>query len=136
LRHRFWLIAGPDGVCKTTYAVRHLRAVLGTVHLLSLDEIARGLSPLEPCGADPRARADAPAGDLRHEDHARRAHAPRPRGGGALGGAGVRLLDNGGPRPVGVAEGVGRRAEFVDEERLATLPADLGAVRDWRPLSP
>jgi hypothetical protein len=44
-----------------------------------------------------------------------------------------RLLDNGGPRPLGVAEGAGSRAKFVDEERLAALPADLARVRGWRP---
>jgi predicted ABC-type ATPase len=53
LQHWLWLIAGPNGVGKTTYAMRHLRAVLGTVHFLSLDEIARGLSPLEPRAGQP-----------------------------------------------------------------------------------
>lgn len=48
----FWLIAGPNGVGKTTYALRYLRAALGTVHFVSIDEIARGLSPLEPRAAD------------------------------------------------------------------------------------
>lgn len=43
-----WLIAGPNGVGKTTYAMRHLRAVSGSVHFVNLDEIARGLSPLAP----------------------------------------------------------------------------------------
>lgn len=45
---RFWLIAGPNGVGKTTYAFRHLRAVSGSVNFINLDEIARGLSPLAP----------------------------------------------------------------------------------------
>lgn len=49
---RFWLIAGPDGVGRTTYALRYLRAALGTVHLVSVSEIAWGLSPLEPRAAD------------------------------------------------------------------------------------
>lgn len=48
----FWLIAGPDGVGRTTYAMRHLRAALGTFHFVNMDEIARGLSPLEPRAAD------------------------------------------------------------------------------------
>jgi predicted ABC-type ATPase len=44
----FWLIAGPNGVGKTTYAMRHLKAVSGSVNFVNLDEIARGLSPLDP----------------------------------------------------------------------------------------
>ena len=47
----FWLLAGPNGVGKTTYAMRHLRAVSGSVHFVNLDEIARGLSPLDPSAA-------------------------------------------------------------------------------------
>ncbi len=43
-----WLIAGPDGVGKTTYARRYLRAVAGTERFVNLDEIARGFSPLTP----------------------------------------------------------------------------------------
>ncbi len=43
-----WLIAGPNGVGKTTYALRHIRAISGSVHFVNLDEIARGLSPIEP----------------------------------------------------------------------------------------
>jgi predicted ABC-type ATPase len=43
-----WLIAGPEGVGRTTYAVRHIREVAGSVHFVNLDEIARGLSPLAP----------------------------------------------------------------------------------------
>lgn len=42
-----WLIAGPNGVGKTTYAFRHIREVSGSVHFVNLDEIARGLSPLD-----------------------------------------------------------------------------------------
>lgn len=42
-----WLIAGADGVGKTTYAFRHLQAVSGSVHFVNMDEIARGLSPLD-----------------------------------------------------------------------------------------
>jgi predicted ABC-type ATPase len=47
----FWLIAGPNGVGKTTYAMRHLRSVSGSINFVNLDEIARGLSPLEPSQA-------------------------------------------------------------------------------------
>lgn len=41
-----WLIAGPEGVGKTTYARRYLRQVAGTERFVNLDEIARGFSPL------------------------------------------------------------------------------------------
>lgn len=44
----FWLIAGPDGVGKTTYARAHLRAVAGTIRFVNADELARGLSPIDP----------------------------------------------------------------------------------------
>jgi predicted ABC-type ATPase len=47
-RPALWLIAGADGVGKTTYAFRHIRSVSGSAHFVNLDEIARGLSPLEP----------------------------------------------------------------------------------------
>jgi predicted ABC-type ATPase len=199
LQHWFWLIAGPNGVGKTTYAMRYLRSVLGTVHFLSLDEIARGLSPLEPRAADRAAGRVAltrarelmrqPATFAMETTLAGRTHlglVEEARSAGLAfgllyfavpqvetclariarrvveGGHDVpeadarrrfvrsaanfptyaakadrwRLLDNGGPRPVGVAEGTDRRAEFVDEERLAALPAGLGVVRDWRPLNP
>jgi len=43
-----WFIAGPDGVGKTTYARRFLRATAATDRFVNLDEIARGLSPLTP----------------------------------------------------------------------------------------
>ena len=43
VRAWFCLIAGPDGVGRTTYALRYQRAALGTVRLVSVDEIARGL---------------------------------------------------------------------------------------------
>lgn len=46
-----WLIAGPNGVGKTTYAYSHIRQVSGSVNFVNLDEIARGLSPLEPAAA-------------------------------------------------------------------------------------
>jgi predicted ABC-type ATPase len=51
----FWLIAGPNGVGKTTYAMRHLKAVSGSINFVNLDEIARGLSPLEPAAAQTEA---------------------------------------------------------------------------------
>lgn len=45
---RFWLIAGPNGVGKTTYAFRNVAAVSGSMNFVNLDEVARGLSPLAP----------------------------------------------------------------------------------------
>jgi predicted ABC-type ATPase len=50
-----WLIAGPNGVGKTTYAFRHVQRISGSVHFVNLDEIARGLSPLQPAAARLRA---------------------------------------------------------------------------------
>ncbi len=47
MRPILWLIAGPNGVGKTTYAFRHIRAVSGASEFVNLDEIARGLSPLD-----------------------------------------------------------------------------------------
>ncbi len=54
-----WLIAGPEGAGKTTYARRYLRSVAGTTAFVNLDEIARGLSPLEPTPDAPTAAAAA-----------------------------------------------------------------------------
>jgi predicted ABC-type ATPase len=51
-RPTFWLIAGPNGVGKTTFAFKRLKAVSGSFHFVNLDEIARGLSPLEPKAAE------------------------------------------------------------------------------------
>ncbi|HUZ66941.1 MAG TPA: AAA family ATPase [Beijerinckiaceae bacterium] len=52
-----FLIAGPNGAGKTTYAFRHIRSVSGSAHFVNLDEIARGLSPLDPpAGAQRAAR--------------------------------------------------------------------------------
>ena len=50
-----YVIAGPNGAGKTTYAFRHLRAVTGSVRFVNLDEIARGVSPLEPSLGQQRA---------------------------------------------------------------------------------
>lgn len=43
-----WLVAGPDGVGKTTYARRYIEAFSGSRNFVNLDEIARGLSPFDP----------------------------------------------------------------------------------------
>ncbi|MEQ8403370.1 MAG: AAA family ATPase [Roseitalea porphyridii] len=48
----FWLIAGPNGVGKTTYAFRSLEALTGSVNFINMAEIARGLSPLDPAAAE------------------------------------------------------------------------------------
>jgi predicted ABC-type ATPase len=49
---RFWLIAGPNGVGKTTYAFKNVPAVSGSMNFVSIFEIARGLSPLAPALAE------------------------------------------------------------------------------------
>jgi predicted ABC-type ATPase len=54
-RPHLWVIAGPDGVGKTTYAFRHIRAVSGSNVFVNLDEIARGLFPIDPRGGQRRA---------------------------------------------------------------------------------
>jgi predicted ABC-type ATPase len=43
-----WLIAGANGVGKTTYARDHIKAYSGTKSFINLDEIAKGLSPFDP----------------------------------------------------------------------------------------
>ena len=43
-----WLIAGPNGVGKTTFAFRQIRRLSGSTEFVNLDEIARGLAPLAP----------------------------------------------------------------------------------------
>ena len=43
MRPILWLLAGPEGVGKTTYAFRHIRAVSGVSDFVNLDEIALGL---------------------------------------------------------------------------------------------
>lgn len=50
-----WIVAGPNGVGKTTYAFRHIKRVSGSVNFVNLDEIARGLSPLDPAAQRLRA---------------------------------------------------------------------------------
>ena len=54
-RPHFWIVAGPNGVGKTTYAFRHIKAVSGSTRFVNLDEIARGLSPLDPLMEQQRA---------------------------------------------------------------------------------
>lgn len=54
-RPQCWIVAGPNGVGKTTYAFRHIKAVSGTTRFVNLAEIARGLSPLDPTMEQQRA---------------------------------------------------------------------------------
>jgi predicted ABC-type ATPase len=51
-RPTFWLIAGPNGVGKTTFAMKRLEAVSGSINFVNFDEISRGLSPLRPSAAE------------------------------------------------------------------------------------
>jgi predicted ABC-type ATPase len=50
-----WLIAGANGVGKTTYARARIAKVSGTTEFVNLDLIAQGLSPLNPTGQQTRA---------------------------------------------------------------------------------
>lgn len=43
-----WFVAGANGVGKTSFAFRHIAAISGSKSFVNLDEIARGLSPLDP----------------------------------------------------------------------------------------
>ena len=42
------MVGGPNGAGKTTWAVHHLQTNLGIREFVNADEIARGLSPLDP----------------------------------------------------------------------------------------
>lgn len=63
------MIAGPNGVGKTTYARRHLREVAGTGRFVNVDEIARGLEPLTPAPDAGTMRAAARLALLRIAEH-------------------------------------------------------------------
>ncbi len=43
-----WFIAGANGVGKTSFAFKHISTISGSKSFVNLDEIARGLSPLDP----------------------------------------------------------------------------------------
>lgn len=45
---KLWLIAGANGVGKTTWVFAQAAAVTGSTAFVNVDEIARGLSPLAP----------------------------------------------------------------------------------------
>ena len=47
-RPTLWLIAGANGVGKTTFARARIEVVSGTTDFINLDLIAQGLSPLNP----------------------------------------------------------------------------------------
>ena len=52
---KLFIVAGPNGAGKTTYAFSHIEKVAGSVEFINLDEVARGLSPLDPENAKQRA---------------------------------------------------------------------------------
>jgi predicted ABC-type ATPase len=54
-RPTLWLVAGANGVGKTTYARARIATVSGTTEFVNLDLIAQGLSPLNPSGQQTRA---------------------------------------------------------------------------------
>ena len=43
-----WFVAGANGVGKTSFAFKHISAISGSTDFVNLDEIARGLSPINP----------------------------------------------------------------------------------------
>ncbi|MFZ2031427.1 MAG: AAA family ATPase [Vitreimonas sp.] len=47
-RPSLWIVAGPNGVGKTTYAEVQIPQLSGATSFLNLDAIARGISPLDP----------------------------------------------------------------------------------------
>ena len=54
-RPTLWLIAGANGVGKTTFARARIEAVSGTTEFVNFDLIAQGLSPLNPSRQQTRA---------------------------------------------------------------------------------
>ena len=43
-----WFVAGANGVGKTSFAFKHISVISGSTDFVNLDEIARGLSPINP----------------------------------------------------------------------------------------
>ncbi len=43
-----WFVAGANGVGKTSFTFKHISAISGSTDFVNLDEIARGLSPINP----------------------------------------------------------------------------------------
>jgi predicted ABC-type ATPase len=54
-RPTLWLIAGADGVGKTTYALARIEAVTKSHRFMNVDLIREGLSPLDPSQQQTRA---------------------------------------------------------------------------------
>src|SRR5437870_10729578 len=50
-RNNAVMIGGPNGAGKTSWAYRQLPATLSITEFVNADEIARGLSPLDPEGS-------------------------------------------------------------------------------------
>ncbi|MBK1644456.1 hypothetical protein CKO25_07265 [Thiocapsa imhoffii] len=48
MRPNCWIIAGPNGTGKTTFALEYLPRVAGCSHFINADLIAAGLAPLAP----------------------------------------------------------------------------------------
>jgi predicted ABC-type ATPase len=60
-----YLIAGPNGVGKTTFAREFLPKEVNCLRFMNADEIARGLSPFAPDAAALRAGRRSSAADVR-----------------------------------------------------------------------
>jgi predicted ABC-type ATPase len=46
--HKLWVVAGANGVGKTTFAFSEVQSLSGSSSFVNLDLIARGLAPLDP----------------------------------------------------------------------------------------
>lgn len=51
-RPSLWIISGPNGVGKTTYARKHIKEVTGTDTFINQDEIAKGIAPLRKANSE------------------------------------------------------------------------------------
>lgn len=47
-RRSLWIVAGPNGVGKTTFAEEQIQEISGANAFVNLDAIARGISPFDP----------------------------------------------------------------------------------------
>jgi predicted ABC-type ATPase len=48
VQHKLWIVAGANGVGKTTFALAEIQSLSGSSSFVNLDLIARGLAPLDP----------------------------------------------------------------------------------------